>query len=173
MKQNVKRLFGILLALCLIAGFMPGAVNSVLADGDKVISGLGTGTIGQSTYNDMYTVYFGSKKTPILFNVLNKNETSFGGQTMLLDCASIIKTEQRFHNSLSSVSWADSYIRACMQGSIMTDNFITQEIEAIADSIKSENTDSPLNGDKLFLLDKKEAIDDYCYRNRDSIGVYW
>ena len=128
-------------------------------------------------------VYYGSYGTsgvgssgtaePVKYRVLDSSTSVFGGTTMLLDCDSILWTGM--FDSSSNV-WSDSYIRNYLNG-FMTTAFSTLEQNAIAESTKSEpgSTDGggvsnlnyvALNGDKIFLLDAKEATNTkYGYSN--------
>ena len=94
MKRMSMILAGLVLCVSIIIGITAGQMPAAKADGDKTIVGLGTTGIGNPTNGNggWSQVYFGSKTTPILFNVLKNGETNFGGNTLLLDCATILET---------------------------------------------------------------------------------
>ena len=87
MKGYRKMLFGLMLWAVMMLAYMCTARADAKA--------LGTGEIGNPTTGNggWSKVYFGSKDSPILFNVLKVGETAFGGKTMLLDCATILETK--------------------------------------------------------------------------------
>ena len=129
-------------------------------------------------------VYFGTYDTdgdgtpePVKYRILDSNTTVFGGKNMLLDCNSILET--RPFDEDSNV-WADSDIRTYLNGTFLTGNFTTAEQNAIASSTKNaaDSTDgdgwielnfATLSGDKIFLLDAKEATNtSYGYGNTNN-----
>lgn len=118
-------------------------------------------------------VYFGTYDgEPMKYRVLSRRSTDFGGTTMLLDCDSILwegtngdGQSSRFDDD--SNVWADSELRAYLNGTFLTKYYTTAEQNAIAASVKSSARVSdgighpdliftPLNGDKIFLLDAVE-----------------
>ena len=151
------------------------APMSVAAAG-KTITGLGTGTIGKpvvpTSENDYWSgshVYFGSKSTPILFNVLKVGETNFGGNTMLLDCASILQT-MRFDDD--SNQWVNSEIKTWLNGTFLSARFTDREQQAIAGSTKNSYVVA-LTGEKVFLLDADEVMSDsYGFFQRNGPDNY-
>lgn len=178
MKYPVKRkrflkltgkAMAVFLALAMILGFMPLTHTPAYAeDGTgKTITGLGTGAITNPTKGNWDKVYFGSQSDPIKFNVLQINETHFGGNTMLLDCEGSVSTQAFGTN----IRWADSSIRSWLNGGFLESRFTGPERSAIARSTKTEKADndgdnypdadkSPfvsLNGEQIFLLDVVEA----------------
>jgi len=146
MKKWGKTFLGLLLCAALAMGLLPGMAIPAMADGEKTISGLGTGTISNPTSGSWNKVYFGSKdpnQQPLLFNVLKNGETNFGGNTLLLDCASVLPY-QKFDNDGSpnqeghkANEWAISDIRTWLNGNFKDGRFTTAEISAIAASSKS------------------------------------
>ena len=128
--------------------------------------------------SDVWTgsyVYFGTYNgSPVKYRVLDSNTTVFSGNsndaTMLLDCDSVlfgIDNSNSIFDNTNNV-WADSDIRAYLNGTFLTDNFSGVEQNAIAPSSKENAHDTDgegwqfigytsLNGEKIFLLDAKEA----------------
>ena len=106
---------------------------------EKEITGLGTGAIAnpQKANGGWNKVYFGSNedsgKTPLLFNVLNTHETNFGGQTMFLDCATII--ENRAIGGARN-NYFNSGTDYYLNHQFFETRFTTQEQNAIAQSVK-------------------------------------
>ena len=184
----MKRYRKILIWSMITAVMMFGMVNIVWADSsdsDKTVSGLGTGTISnpESASGVWDEVYFGSKDDPIKFNVLQVSETHFGGTTLLLDCASILKTMQ--YNAVSGKSdslWRNSKVKSWLNGSdFKGSRFTDTELSAIAESTKSGKADgydgsgssnlnySELSGEKIFVLDAVEATNtNYGFSSSDS-----
>ena len=146
------------------------------ADGEKSITGLGTGTIQNpsSSGGGWNYVYYG-KMDPerggdgIRYRVLDKASTAFGGNTMLLDCDWVVRLAA-FDSDNSNV-WETSSLRRSLNGSGFYSKegmFSAAEKAAIAESTKSQanGTDgsgsiyhsfAPLSGEKIFLLDAVEA----------------
>ena len=165
--------FSVLVLQCTEAGF----IITVKADGtDKTITGLGTGTIANPSIGNWNKVYFGSKEDPILFNVLQVNETHFGGNTMLLDCASILeyqkfdKDQKPNEGAKKANEWAHSDVRGWLNDAFKSGRFTTAEISAIAESRKTAKVNgydgdgwsgvlgwANLDGEQIFLLDAVEA----------------
>ena len=128
-------------------------------------------------------LYFGTYNgNPVKYRVLDRTTTDFGGTTMLLDCDSILWEGTNSNNQSSrfddsSNVWADSEIKTYLNGTFLTNNFTLLEKAAIAASSKAnagttdENGLSYLNyadlsGEKIFLLDAKEATNtSYGYSN--------
>jgi len=168
----------VLMALCVGASLVVPAG----AEGDKTISGLGTAGIeNPSSGNGGWSkVYFGSNSTPILFNVLKNGETNFGGNTLLLDCATILEARAFDREEPYSNDWIGSPVRDYLNGEFKTNRFTTEEIAAIHESSKSAtgNGDgnesswlgwASLNGEKIFLLDAKEAMNtSYGFASTDN-----
>ena len=105
--------------------------------------------------------------------MLDKAATEFGGNTMLLDCNNTLLT-QRFDDE--SKVWADSEIKSWLNGNDFLNNdnvFTLSERTAIVSSTKENPSTydgdgngwddeilldwTPLNNEKIFLLDAKEA----------------
>ena len=132
--------------------------------------------------------------------VFSKEENGIKARTMLLDCDSVLwagSDDSKFRKDNSAVSandWSISDIKTYLNGSNFlenTDNFSAVEQAAIAPSTKSEayagdpdNSNNgkdgagwdgyldwePLNGEKIFLLDAKEATNtSYGYSNTDNL----
>lgn len=120
-------------------------------------------------------VYFGSYEgSPVKYRVLASNTTDFGGRTMLLDCDRVLwkgtngdGQSSRFDESSSN--WAESELRAYLNGKFLEKNYTAYEQAAIASSSKAEkgSTDgseyvsyTALNGEKIFLLDAVEVTNE-------------
>ena len=135
---------------------------------------------GTNGYNDDNTL------KSVKYRVLDNNTTVFGGTTMLLDCDSVLET-YKFDNDGSpndgyskANDWAGSDIKSHLNGFWGQSLFYTAEYSAIAESTKNEadGTDgsgwgelefTSLSGDKIFLLDAKEATNtSYGYFNTYS-----
>ena len=106
---------------------------------EKEITGLGTGDIANPQFANggWNKVYFGSNEdsgeAPMLFNVLNTHETNFGGQTMFLDCSTII--ENRAIGGARN-NYFDSGTDYYLNNQFFETRFTTQEQNAIAQSVK-------------------------------------
>ena len=208
MKKRIilKRGIAYLLAVAMVVGLMvctpSDMMNVQAADGEsastttgKIIAGLGTSGIADpvtpTSYSDAWKgsyVYFGTYDTdgdstaePVKYRVLDSNTTVYSGTTMLLDCDSVLwagSDPSSVFDANSNV-WADSDIRAYLNGTFLTNNFSTAEQNAIAESTKSSADSSDgvgwsslnyaeLNNDKIFFLDAKEASNEsYGYSNTD------
>ena len=135
---------------------------------------------GTNGYNDDNTL------KSVKYRVLDNNTTVFGGTTMLLDCDSVLET-YKFDNDGSpndgyskANDWAGSDIKSHLNGFWGQSLFYTAEYRAIAESTKNgaDGTDgsgggelefTSLSGDKIFLLDAKEATNtSYGYFNTYS-----
>ena len=189
MKKHLSK--GILLSILTVAllfGMMPYQLTGMIAhadSNDKTISGLGTGGIANPIRENggWSQVYFGSKDSPILFNVLKNGETNFGGHTLLLDCATTLRCRNFDDDGETNAGaqqpneWAYSDIRTWLNETFRNNTFTSAEISAIASSNKPRKGDSdgnglwhndnpsdqwglnfaPLTGEQIFLLDAKEA----------------
>ena len=138
----------------------------------------------EDTWQGSY-VYWGIYDgNPVKYRVLDSNTTDFGGNTMLLDCDSVLWQGTNSEGQYSAFDekcnvWEDSTIRAYLNGAFLTNYFSTQERSAIAESTKNKLSDTDGNGskilnycslerDKIFLLDAKEATNtSYGYYNID------
>ena len=142
------------------------------ADSGKTITGLGTGTIANpsSGAGGWNHVYYGKYNgSPVKYRVLDKASAAFGGNTLLLDCDSILFNKA--FDSGNSNKWGTSSLKAELNGSGFYSKegvFSAAERAAIAASTKSQanGTDgsgtnyhgfAPLNGERIFLLDAVEA----------------
>ena len=135
---------------------------------------------GTNGYNDDDTL------KSVKYRVLDNNTTVFGGTTMLLDCDSVLKTykfddDGRPNDGYSKANdWAGSDIKSHLNVFWGQSLFYTAEYRAIAESTKNgaDGTDgsggnelefTSLSGDKIFLLDAKEATNtSYGYFNTYS-----
>ena len=140
---------------------------------EKTITGIGTSGIKSPESNlgetDLWTgsyVWFGKYNgTPLKYRVLAPRTSIYGGETIFLDCNNILywapfdqdgNTNQgaRYANQ-----WEFSDIRTDLNGTgfLLKENGFT-EIERNAISLSYlEDTDTPLTGEKIFLLDQDEA----------------
>ena len=191
----------LLLLAAAVGGVMLGAGRPLGADAavsGKTIAGLGTSVMANPTVPEENSawkgsyVYFGKYNgEPVKYRVLDNNTTDFGGTTMLLDCDSIL-FERKFHDN--SNVWADSAIRTYLNNTFLSLSYSSMEQNAIAGSTKTsaagadgngwEYVDyAPLSGEKIFLLDAKEASRlsygyppnqyvEYNSRNKDG-GIDW
>ena len=167
----MKKIILSVLALCLCFTVFGGSAFAENTAADKTISGLGTGAISNPSRGSWDNVYYGSKSDPIKFHVLQINETHFGGETMLLDCAGILKTMQ--YNTVSTKLarfWSNSQVKSWLNGSdFKNSRFTAAEISAMAESTKSAKADgydgsgsssleyNELTGEKIFILDAVEV----------------
>ena len=186
--KTTKKMISVFLSLCVIVSCMAGFTVTVSADGDKTISGLGTGAIANPTSGagGWSYVYYGTYGgNAVKYRVLDKAATQFGGNTMLLDCNSTLLTH-RFDDD--SNVWAGSEIKSWLNGDDFLGDeddpqgaFTLQERAAIASSTKENPSTNdgngwagaldwaPLTGEKIFLLDAKEATrPSYGYANTDD-----
>lgn len=140
----------------------------------------------EDTWQGSY-VYWGIYDgNPVKYRVLDSNTTDFGGNTMLLDCDSVLWQGTNSEGQYSAFDekcnvWEDSTIRAYLNGAFLTNYFSTQERSAIAESTKNKLSDTDgngsenfnycsLEGDKIFLLDAKEATNtSYGYYNTNYL----
>ena len=113
-------------------------------------------------------VYFGNYNSkPVKYRVLDAETTDFSGstKTMLLDCDSVL--EKKIFDSDSNV-WDSSKINTYLNDEFLTGNFSKLEQDSIVASTKANANASDgkgwralnyaaLDGDKIFLLDAKEA----------------
>lgn len=127
-------------------------------------------------------VYFGNYNSkPVKYRVLDAETTDFSGstKTMLLDCDSVL--EKKIFDSDSNV-WDSSDINTYLNGEFLTGNFSKLEQDSIVASTKANANASDgkgwralnyaaLDGDKIFLLDAKEATRiSYGYSDTDSFA---
>ena len=190
-----KRVTGLLLAACLAVGMAP---TMAFAEGTNKTIMFGTSGIENpsSSGGGWSYVYFGTyNNSPVKYRVLDNETTVFDGKTMLLDCDSILWSgdeNSKFNKNADDVSandWSVSDIKTYLNGENFlknTNNFSEVEQAAIAASTKKEaykgDSDNgkdgdgwgylewePLTGEKIFLLDAKEATNtSYGYSNNNS-----
>ena len=196
-KQGIAMLLGAVLTVATCISALPQMGIMAYADGDKTISGLGTGAIvdptdGNTTGLTGWTgnyVYYGTYGgNSIKYRMLDKEATEFGGTTMLLDCDSILINmvhASQYPYKYGDEGWTNSDINAWLNGDNFysnTDVFTAQENAAIAASTKSDFAgDGPgvgfcgtqnLSGEYVFLLDAKEATRaSYGYRGADEQNI--
>ncbi|MBQ3061122.1 MAG: hypothetical protein IJD02_01630 [Lachnospiraceae bacterium] len=204
-KKTLKRGIALSLAATLVIGFIPMVPKSITkvqaADSNnttKLIAGLGTDIIADpvvpANASDAWMgsyVYFGTYDTdgdstaePIKYRVLDSNTTVFSGdadyETMLLDCDSVLWTGDNPSSAFDADNnkWAESDIKAYLNGTFMTNSFSVAEQNVIAESTVASHvltTDSAdgvsvaewtnntfvnyvaLDTDKVFLLDVEDV----------------
>ena len=205
MKRWSRKLLGIVLCAAMVIGLIPWGVlteaKAVTAT-EKTIAGLGTSPIGNPPGNGQWHyVYYGKyNDNAVKYRVLSIKTTDFGGTTMLLDCDSTLFSTAEFDTEKSNI-WANSSIKAGLNGELFLtkDGVFTQaESKAIASSTKAEKSArdgsgwwrtseneglnfAPLTGQKIFLLDAKEATSTtYGYKDnaqadgsREKNGADW
>ena len=169
----------------------PGMENTALAaNGDKTITGLGTGVIrnpvsGSGGWNYVYYGKYNNK--PVKYRVLDKASTAFGGNTMLLDCDSTLFASAFDSSSETSNVWKTSKLRSSLNGPgfyLNKDVFTAAEKNAIWASTKSQTSKkdgsgtlwhsfAPLSGEWVFLLDAVEATSSaYGYADKGKGNNY-
>ena len=188
----LKAVLTVMLSLAIVMGIIPGTdfVMPIYADGDKTISGLGTGAIANPTSGagGWSYVYYGKyNRNPVKYRVLDKSTTEFnsdtdnanGRKTMLLDCDSTLD-EYRFDVSDNYWGWSD--IKRWLNGVDFLNKagvFTDPERNAIATSTKISKVTgdgdvsflnyAALRGEQIFLLDAGEATRaSYGYSSTDS-----
>ena len=143
-----------------------------------------------STWNGNYVYYGKYNSNPVKYRVLDPDSSTFGNDhTMFLDCDSILENV-RFDNdgnantgASKANEWAYSDLKKWLNNNF-TGNLTSAESVAIASSTKGEKsaTDgngwdgtldyAPLNRDKIFVLDAKEATNiSYGYANTDNSDI--
>lgn len=187
LRKKIKQGIAYALSTVMVVGMFtitPNGIAEVLADESdssvKTIAGLSTSNIADpiipvnncDAWKGSY-VYFGTYNgNPVKYRVLDSDTIVFSegsnNKTMLLDCDSILWAGDNPSSAFDTDDniWANSDIRAYLNGTFFTDNFNTIEQNAIAESTKSSahstdgigsNEYAPLAGDKIFLLDIVEA----------------
>ena len=185
-----------------VAGILNnGLLTPVYADTEKTITGLGTGAIvnpteplsttsawsGSFVYYGNYDVGNDGTAEATKYRVLSVSSNDFGvsGGSLLLDCDSTLYNAE-FATNNSNV-WANSDVKRDLNGgSFLTKegSFTAVERAAIAGSTKETPSDgdgdgwsyrlgyASLSGDKIFLLDAKEATrTGYGYSNTDDTAT--
>ncbi len=191
-----KRILGAVLTAALVLGtvLLPQFTVEVKADSVKTITGLGTGAIGNpnkpesgsSKWSGSYVYYGKYGGNPVKYRVLSKKTAAFGGNTMFLDCDSIL-LQKIFDDN--SKQWGESELHEWLNGKEFlgsTSIFSTAEKEAIAEStagehefaeyvkepvrgwlgisIEGKKYYTALNKDKILLLDVEDVLnEDYGY----------
>ncbi len=206
MKEKGKKRFSTslliaILAIVLACGMMPVNSYTVHAESgpDKTVTDLGVSPLRNPNLGNggWCKMYYLSASTPLRFKVLNIHETRFGGETLLLDCDSIIG---RTHGANSwDYHWTvGSQVRnwLAFHGE---DRATDAEIGTMHRSYKSEPAEGDvypvydpqgildyefdrMEGSKLFVLDAAEAMNVHygfpSNRNATSLrkkdgGDYW
>ena len=197
--NKLKRTGKIMVSVFLIAIMSLPSIPSyavAVTDKNETNTGLGTGSIidpiAPAVDSDPWRgnyVYYGNKidGNYVRYRVLDKSATEFGGNTLFLDCDYAV--EGRLFDDDSSI-WADSDIRAYLNGDFLEEHFSSSEQAAIVASTKTEPSakdgdsvtrvdlvpgpSGPIeverdesiwtsleNGEKIFLLDLREAKNIY------------
>ena len=170
----------------------------------KEITGLGTGTIGKPAQPaDKDTAWAGNcvwygkyEYSPVRYRVLDPHSTNYGGDTMLLDCDSVLYSaafnnhETPNEGAFYPNEWAYSDVKKRLNegdDSFLTCSFTDPERTAIADSTVGTHqikAGSPLNKyfpkytglkhDKIFLLDFEDVLNsDYGYSSDCGYDADW
>ena len=183
MKQEVKAKARKLVASILVAAMAVAIVPKIAGnstvyaagkkDGDNTC--LGTSKMASPAAPTASSEWSGSKvyfgtyvDEPILFRVLAPNTTAYGGSTLFLDSEYTLFSDYFDNTSPYSHSWADSDIRATLNGSFLN-GFTDLEKAAIAtssgnggltyDSFLTHCYGAPVSvSDKVFLLDASEVM---------------
>ena len=178
-----KRIFAIIMAVLMalaVAPTLPLTAQPVYAEeAVKDASNTKIGTEGMFMPSDYWSkwsyIYYGKYDgTPVKYRLLDKNSTDFGGKTMLLDCDNTL-FKMDFTNDGTPLGgtnqWKNSGVRKALNGDSFLSKdgvFTSAERNAIHSSTKADasandaphwnNADfAPLNKDKIFLLDVREA----------------
>ncbi len=170
----------------------------------REITGLGTGTIGKPTkpadkdtaWAGNYVWYGNYEGCPMRYRVLDPHSTKYGGDTMLLDCDSVLYSAVFYDyvnqnkDALYSNEWAYSDVKKGLNegyDGFLTCSFTDPERAAIADSTVGTHrikVGSPLNryfpkytrlnNDKIFLLDFEDVLNtDYGYSSDCGYDAGW
>ena len=187
--NTFKKAGRLIISMIVVVGIMISHLTIrayATAQSDKTtIDGLCTGSIinpkngdtkpygGQRCY-----VYYGVYEDhlgPIMYRVLSKCTSDFGGRTMLLDCDYPLRNDLAHNPSGDEIygenGWSKSWINGWLNGGDFYGNeniFSAQERAAIAPSVKLTPALSdgegkevymyqPLIGEHIFLLDAKEV----------------
>ncbi len=158
----------------------------------REIAGLGTGTIGKPTkptdkdtaWEGNYVWYGTYLASPVRYRVLDPHSTKYGGDTLLLDCDSILypavfyDDETTNEDALYPNEWAYSDVKKDLgYDGFLASSFTVPERTAIANSMVGTHRIkvgsplnqyfpkyTPLNHDKIFLLDFEDVLNpDYGY----------
>ena len=174
-KKSIRNLRILVMMLALMLIVIPIGSDKAYAESEseKDVTGLGVSPIsnpkkGGAEWN---MVYYCNKGEVLLFNVLNKHETNFGGTTLLLDCVYSIEKVNAYNAIF--YSWENSNTRSRLR-SFVSERFTAPEKNAIFLSTKSEPAEGdvyplkegnstlfefdPLEKDTCFLLDASEAM---------------
>ncbi len=194
------RVSAMILAAVLMCALLPADTYTAYAEtgADKQVTGLGVSPLRKPYLGNggWCKVYYMSARTPLRFKVLNTHETCFGGETLLLDCDSII---DRTHGSNSwDYHWDRTSQIQNWLGIHGEDRATDAEIGTMHRSAKSEPAAGDIypvydpqgildyefetmNGSRLFVLDAAEAMNVYYgfppNRNATDLrkkgGDYW
>ena len=193
-KRIISILLSLVLVLSLMPAMSLMVVADDPEKYGEGITGLGTGAISNplepddkdTPWNGSYVYYGKYDGTPTKYRVLDKASTDFGveGGSLLLDCDNILVKMKHDSNTPCAYGkngWTNSEIKAWLngteEGAFYHDSFTAQEKETIIASTKSVESPNdgvgreefdfqPLTGEKVFLLDAKEATrPSYGYKN--------
>ncbi len=174
--RDLIKLPAILLAVLMMCVMMSWNMDTIYGESapGKTVSGLGV-----SSLKNPYTgnggwckVYYGNARSPLRFKVLNTHETVFGGNTLLMDCDSIISRDY------AALWWDYHWQQSQLQGATYFDTkqrLTNGEIAAVHASTKTELAPGDIHpvydpqgildyefelvkSDKFFLLDAAEAM---------------
>ena len=166
MKQN-KRILSFLLAICLIAGFLP-AVN-VAAETDTQI--LGVEDIAEGQY-----LYYGENKWLVLDGDADNN----GEAGMFLLSADVASSDIQFEDSGLTNVWDGSDAKAWAEA-FAAESFTEDELSAVKAVTKNDAAgtysglawkESSLNGEQVFFLSAEE-VSTYLGTNMAAGNGWW
>ena len=164
-----------------LSGALKNADNTILGtSGIAAPASVVAGTSWMGNY-----VYYGqypdssneNKSKSVKYRVLAPNTNSYGGTTMLLDCDTTLM-KKPFDETNKSNSWANSEIKAWLNGNAFLNNtsyFTLVEQASIAESTKAAgdayDTDYlgvALTAEKVFFLEAAEATNTIYGYNHDA-----
>jgi hypothetical protein len=193
-KTLFRRTLSMALSLLIMLGVFLGEGSVMTAYADepapaKTVTGLGIGTISDpvkptskdSAWSGSYVYYGSYDGNPVKYRVLDAATDRFGGNTMFLDCDTVL-FDSEFNSEGDGHQWKNSVVKAKLntgEESFLSTAFTAIEKGAIADStvdthVIDENLGKPvrqyfskytaLDHDKIFLLDFEDVHNkDYGY----------
>lgn len=184
-----KKVLGILLALCAALSLAP--VTALAAGGSAPTAvksvGLGTSMLPNpegpkdvdTAWEGSYVYYGIYKGEPIKSRMLSKCTTDFGGETMLPDCDTALWEGSKGDNPDgnkgifgSTNVWADSDIRAYLNGTFLTKCFSWQEQAGIAPSTKTAPGASDGRGFISAVVGENEYISAMIVNDKNEVLNY-
>ena len=153
-KKLWRRITAVILTLVLTLTLVPaiGKTEQAYAEGEKEITGLGIGTIGDpaepetkdTAWSGSYIYYGTYNGQPVRYRVLDSDTDRFGGNTMFLDCdTTLFKSQFRAdYNAPDANQWSKSDIIKVLNtnnDSFLNTAFTAVERNAIAESTIAEH----------------------------------